>query len=76
MNQHELLHDPNRMTVSVTEAAAILGISRTTAYFAYSRSGCIVDGVPVLTIATGTRRERRVVSTAHLRRALGIELPS
>jgi hypothetical protein len=72
-NLREILTDPNRLTVTVSEAADILGISRSTAFFAASSSGQLVAGVPVLRIATGSNRERRVVSTAHLRAALGIE---
>jgi hypothetical protein len=70
-----ILKDPNRMTCTVTEAAQILGISRTTAYFAYTKTGSIVDGVPVLVVSTGSNRERRVVSTAHLRAVLGMTDP-
>ena len=71
----ELLNDPNVMTVTITDAARILGIARTTAHYAYTRTGHLIDGVPVITIWTGSSRERRVVSTAHLRTALGIANP-
>jgi hypothetical protein len=69
------LTDPNRLTVSVSQAAELLGIGRSTAFFAAATSGFLMDGVPVLRIATGSKRERLVVSTAHLRAVLGIELP-
>lgn len=69
----EILTDPNRLTVTVSEAADILGISRSTAFYAASMTGQLTAGVPVLRIATGSNRERRVVSTAHLRAALGVE---
>lgn len=68
-----VLTDPNRLTVSITEAADILGISRSTAFFAASKTGQLTDGVPVIVILTGSTRERRVVSTAHLRTVLGVE---
>lgn len=68
-----MLADPNRLTVSLTEAADILGISRSTAFYAANMTGQLTAGVPVIRIATGSNRERRVVSTAHLRAALGIE---
>ena len=76
MSLIDILKDPNRMTCTVTEAAQILGISRTTAYYAYTRSGNIVAGVPVIVVATGSNRERRVVSTAHLRAVLGMPDPA
>lgn len=66
-----ILTDPNRITVTITEAADILGIARTTAFYAASKTGQIIDGVPVIRITTRSNRERRVVSTAHLRAALG-----
>lgn len=72
----DLLTDPNRLTLTVTEAADILGISRTTAFYAANTTGQLTHGVPVLRIATGSNRERRVISTAHLRAVLGIEARS
>jgi hypothetical protein len=69
----ERLTDPNRLTLTVTEAADILGISRSTAFYAATTTGQLTPGVPVLRIATGSNRERRVVSTAHLRAVLGID---
>jgi hypothetical protein len=71
----EILTDPNRLTISVAEAARILGIARTTAHYAYTHTGYLIEGVPVMTISTGSTRERRVVSTTHLRAALGIAMP-
>lgn len=68
-----LITDPTRVTVTVTEAAEILGISRTTAFYAAANGGEILPGVPVLRIVTGSNRERRVVSVAHLRAVLGID---
>lgn len=69
----ELLTDPNRLTLTISEAADILGISRSTAFYAATTTGILTPGVPVLRIATGSARERRVVSTAHLRAVLGVE---
>jgi hypothetical protein len=66
----ELLHDPGRVTVSVAQAAAILGIAKSTAHNAYRANGQLLDGVPVLRIG-----RRYVVSTSHLRAALGLPDP-
>ena len=70
----EVLTDPNRLTITVAEAAVMLGVARTTAHYAYTNTGYLIEGVPVITVSTGSTRERKVVSTAHLRAALGIEL--
>lgn len=69
----ELLNDPNRLTITVNEAAKILGIGRMTAYEAAAKTGQLIEGVPVIRITTGSERERLVVSVAHLRKALGME---
>ena len=66
----ELLSDPNRLTVSVKQAAEILGISRSTASHHYRRTGYVIDGVRVLRAG-----KRCVVSTSELRQALGIPDP-
>jgi hypothetical protein len=66
----ELLDDPNRVTVSASQAAAILGIARSTAHNLYTRTGQLCDGVPVLRFG-----RRAVVSTRHLRAVLGIPDP-
>lgn len=65
-----LLTDPYKVTVSVSQAALILGIAKSTAHAAYKTTGFLMDGVPVLKIG-----KRRVVSTQHLRTALGIPEP-
>lgn len=65
-----LLADPYRVTVNMTQAAAILGIAKSTANNAYRTNGVLVDGVPVLRIG-----RRYVVSTSHLRAALGLPEP-
>jgi hypothetical protein len=67
----ELLNDPNRVTVSASEAAAILGIARSTAHNLYTRTGQLCDGVPVLRFG-----RRAVVSTCHLRAVLGLPEPT
>jgi len=61
-----LLDDPHRNTVTVTQAAEILGVSPATAHAAHRRNGYLMVGVPVLRCG-----RRCVVSTAHLRIALG-----
>jgi hypothetical protein len=65
-----LLDDPTRVTVSVAQAAAILGIHRSTAHAAYTKTGNLTDGVPVLRVG-----KRVVVSVIHLRRVLGLPDP-
>lgn len=62
-----VLADPAIYTLGLLEAAEILGISRTKAY-ALAKSGELVAGVPVIR-AGG----RYAVSTAHLRRVLGLD---
>lgn len=66
----ELLNDPERLTVSVMQAAEILGISRSTASHQYRRTGYVIEGVRVLRSG-----KRCVVSTYELREALGIPHP-
>lgn len=63
---NDLLNDPNRVTVSVSQASSILGIAKSTAHSAYKQTGFLMAGVPVLRIG-----KRCVVSIAHLRAALG-----
>lgn len=63
----ELLNDPNRLTLSVTQAADLLGICRSTASLAYRRTGFLTDGVRVLRAG-----KRCIVPVADLRRALGL----
>ena len=63
----ELLSDPNLVTVSVSEAARILGVARSTAHAHYKRTGELAPNVPVLKVG-----KRCVVSLAHLRAALGL----
>ncbi len=63
----ELLNDPTRLTLSMTQAAQVLGISKSTASHQFRRTGYLTDGVRVLRIG-----KRCVVSCAELRRALGL----
>lgn len=65
-NPADLLDDPSVVTLSVSQAARILGVARTTAHHAYTATGELVAGVPVLRVG-----RRCVVSAAHLRAALG-----
>lgn len=65
--QRDILSDPSTYTVSLLTAAEILGIARTSAY-ALARRGELTAGVPILRVGG-----RYTVSTAHLRRVLGIE---
>ena len=67
----DLLLDPHRATITLAEAARILGVSKSTAHNAHQESGYLMPGVPVLRVC-----RRCVVSTAHLREALGIVLPA
>jgi hypothetical protein len=67
----ELLRDPETLTISVMQAAEILGISRSTASHQYRKTGYVIEGVRVLRSG-----KRCVVSTYELREALGIPHPS
>ena len=66
----DLLADPHLVTVSMTQAAEILGVARSTAHAQYKRTGELVPNVPVLRVG-----KRCVVSLAHLRAALGLPEP-
>ena len=66
----ELLLDPGRITISVSQAADVLGIAKSTAHNAYKSTGVLMEGVPVLRVG-----KRRVVSVMHLRAALGYAEP-
>lgn len=66
----DLLRDPNRVTVSVSQAAQILGIAKSTAHAAYKATGYLAAGVPVVQVG-----RRCVVSVFYLRSALGIDEP-
>lgn len=66
----ELLRDPDRVTVSVSQACAILGISKSTGHNAYKGTGELSPGLPVVKVG-----RRYVVSVFHLRAALGLPAP-
>ena len=66
----DLLDDPDRRTITIAQAAAILCVSVSTAYKHHRRTGYLMDGVPVLRIG-----RRCVVSTSQLRRVIGIREP-
>ena len=66
----DLLLDPGRVTISVSQAADVLGIAKSTAHNAYKESGVLMEGVPVLRVG-----KRRVVSVTLLRAALGYAEP-
>ena len=66
-----LLNDPDRATVSVAQACAILGIAKSTGHNAYKATGHLADGLPVVRVG-----RRYVVSVFHLRAALGLPDPA
>ena len=69
----QILTDQNCLTMSLIEAAQMLGICKNTAYAAVARNGHLVEGVPVMTVETGNNKRKRLfVSTAHMRKVLGI----
>jgi hypothetical protein len=70
-NPMDLLRDPSRVTVSVSQAAQILGIAKSTAHSAYRSTGYLCAGVPVMQVG-----RRCVVSVFYLRAALGITEPT
>lgn len=69
--QQDVLNDPNIAAISATKAADLLGISKNTASFNYRQNGFLLPNVPVLSVG-----RRRIVSTFHLREALGLPHPS
>ena len=69
----QILTDKNCLTMSLIEAAQMLGIHKNTAYAAAARNGHLVEGVPVFTIGTNNNNGKKLlVSTAHMRKVLGI----
>mgnify|MGYP003658536774 CR=1 FL=1 len=64
----QILSDSSIITISVMEAAEILGINKTTAYAAIKNKGYFVEGVTVIN-AGG----RLVVVLDQLRQVLGIQ---
>lgn len=65
------LRDPTRATVSISQAALILGVAKSTAHAAYKATGYLCPGVPVMQVG-----RRYTVSVFHLRAALGIDDPT
>lgn len=68
--RRDVLDDPNIAAISAMQAADILGISRNTASSNYRKNGFLLPNVPVLGVG-----RRRIVSTFHLREALGLPHP-
>lgn len=68
----ELLDDPTVVTVTVSQAAQILGISKSTAHKNYQMTGYLLNGnlIPVLSCGS-----RTIVSLEHLRKALNYPTP-
>lgn len=67
------MFNPQVLFIGLHEAAAILGIAKSTARKAVDESGELCPGVPVNQIG---HRRRYVVSTAHLRAKYGADRPS
>ena len=63
------LDDPSQVTVSLSQAALLIGIAVSTACHAAATTGRLLDDLPVLRV-TGTRRARYVVAKSELRRVL------
>ena len=61
--------DDTRLTVSLSQAAVLIGMAVSTACLAARTTGYLISGVPVIRIA-GTKRARWVVSKDHLRSVL------
>lgn len=65
------LDDPKVLTVSLSVAAGLLGIAKSTATTAVRATGELMPGVPVFRVG-----RRCLVSTRHLRTVLGIPEPT
>lgn len=65
------LDDPTRATVSLSQAALLVGIAVSTACRCAETTGRLLDDLPVLRV-TGTRRARYVVAKSELRRVLNL----
>ncbi len=68
----ELLEDPTLVTVTVSQAAAILGIAKSTAHKNYHDTGYLLNGNRIPVLVCGSRT---IVSIEHLRNALGFPTP-
>lgn len=69
----ELLDDPSVVTVTVSQAAQILGISKSTAHKNYRTTGYLLNNGLVPVLACGSRT---IVSLEHLRRVLDYPTPN
>ena len=69
----ELLNDPTVVSVTVSQAAQILGISKSTAHKNYQTTGYLLNGGLVPVLACGSRT---IVSLEHLRRVLNYPTPN
>ena len=67
---YSVLNDPHVLTVSLAVAAQLVGVARSTATDNHKRNGYLMPGVPVIKIGS-----RCIVSTTHLRAALGLAEP-
>jgi len=65
---HKQLLDRKRFSMSVSDAAIVLDIAKSTAHNAIKKTGQLCEGVPVLKVG-----QRYVVSTKLLRIALGLD---
>lgn len=68
----ELLDDPSIVTVTVSQAAFILGISKSTAHKNFQDTGYLLNGNQIPVLVCGSRT---IVSIEHLRNALGHPTP-
>ena len=68
----ELLDDPSIVTVTVSQAAFILGISKSTAHKNYRDTGYLLNGNQIPVLVCGSRT---IVSIEHLRNALAFPTP-
>lgn len=66
-----VLSDPDILTVSLSTAADLVGVAKSTATAAVRTTGELVPGVPVLRMG-----RRCLVPTRHLRAVLGIPEPT
>ena len=68
----ELLNDPSIVTVSVSQAAMILGISKQTAHKTFHETGYLLKGNRIPVLVCGNRT---IVSIEHIRAALDYPTP-
>jgi len=60
--------NPKVLVISLAHACEILGIAKSTGTHAYKDTGCLIEGVPVLSVG-----KRCMVSAILLRERLGIK---